>query len=379
MLKVVLADDEPYIVQGISMIIDWAKEGFEIVGEASNGVDALELIKKYDPDLVIADIMMPQMTGLELLEKVRTENISGADFVILSGYSEFDYAKTAMKFGSLDYLLKPLDKDELLGILEKVRESERSKTAMGIKDNSATEAWSTMVSSFVMNFESQEDGSDEMLTSKVLDRKIIDSLIHAVETNRKEDITVLTSKVYSEMEKLENRFVTMGTNYLIYGLIHLAADVEADINQQEILKNIAYSAFENTNSQNALMNLNNMLIEYSEYLVQLRGNQSQNVLSSVEADIRISYKENLTLKDFGKKYFVNSAYLGQMFKKQYGESFKDYLNNIRVDKAKELLLNSDMKVNEIASEVGYNDVDYFINRFIARIGCTPARFRKMNK
>lgn len=379
MLKVVLADDEPYIVQGISMIIDWEQEGFEIVGVADNGLSALEIIKQKDPDLVIADIMMPQMTGLELLEKVRTENVSDANFVILSGYSEFDYAKTAMKYGSLDYLLKPLDKDELLGILEKVRESDRVKNSMNKNPDSIKESWSTMVGSFLRNFESQDDGSDELLTSKVIDRKIIDSLIHAVETNQKEEITMLTATVYSEMEKLEPRFVTMGTNYLIYGLIHLAADVEADINQQEILRNIARSAFEDTDSSNALLNLNNMLIEFSEYLVQLRGNQSQNVLSSVEADIRVSYKENLTLKDFGKKYFVNSAYLGQMFKKQYGISFKDYLNDVRVDKAKELLLNSDMKVNEIASEVGYNDVDYFINRFIARIGCTPARFRKMSK
>lgn len=379
MLKVLLADDEPYIVQGISMIIDWEQEGFEIVGAASNGQEALQLIKSKNPDLVIADIMMPQMTGLELLEKVRTENISDANFVILSGYSEFDYAKTAMKYGSLDYLLKPLDKDELLGILEKVRNSDRVKNAVNSSTVESQDAWGTMVSSFMRNFESPEEGSEELLSSKVLDRKTIDSLIHAVETNRKEDITSIASKVYAKMETIENKYVVMGMNYLIYGLIHLAAEVEADINQQEILRNIATSAFENTTSKNAKKNLTDMLTEYSEYLVQLRGNQSQNVLSAVEADIRVSFKENLTLKDFGKKYFVNSAYLGQMFKKQYGESFKDYLNNVRVDKAKELLLNTDMKMNEIASEVGYNDVDYFINRFIARIGCTPARFRKMNK
>lgn len=379
MLKVLLADDEPYIVQGISMIIDWENEGFEIVGAANNGQDALELIKAKDPDLVIADIMMPQMTGLELLEKVRTENISDANFVILSGYSEFDYAKTAMKYGSLDYLLKPLDKDELLSILEKVRNSERVKNSNREYTDNRLEPWGMMVNSFVRNFESPGDDSEELLSSKVLDRKVIDSLIHAVETNRKEEIISLTEVLYAKMEHTENKYVGMGTNYLVYGLIHLAAEVEADINQQEILRNIATSAFENTDSQNALSNLTNMLTEYSEYLVQLRGNQSQNVLSSVEADIKIFYKENLTLKDFGKKYFVNSAYLGQMFKKQYGESFKDYLNNVRIDKAKELLLATDMKMNEIASEVGYNDVDYFINRFIARIGCTPARFRKMSQ
>ena len=66
----------------------------------------------------------------------------------------------------------------------------------------------------------------------------------------------------------------------------------------------------------------------------------------------------------------------QMFKKQYGESFKDYLNRVRMTKAEELLLNSDLKVRDIAEQVGYSDVDYFINRFILFAGCTPAKFRK---
>ena len=92
-----------------------------------------------------------------------------------------------------------------------------------------------------------------------------------------------------------------------------------------------------------------------------------------------NYKENLTLKDLGKKYYVNAAYLGQSFRKQYGESFKDYLNRIRIEAAVELLMYSDKKIYEIAEEVGYKDLDYFINKFIALKGCTPAKFRKQIK
>ena len=114
-------------------------------------------------------------------------------------------------------------------------------------------------------------------------------------------------------------------------------------------------------------------------MAQLKGNQAKGVLGKVENDLRENFRENLTLKDLSRKYYVNAAYLGQIFKKQYGESFKDYLNHIRIEKAVELLLHTDMRIYEIADAVGYKDMDYFINKFIAIKGCTPAKFRKQIK
>ena len=122
-----------------------------------------------------------------------------------------------------------------------------------------------------------------------------------------------------------------------------------------------------------------ILSEYGDYLMQLRSHQSGEILRQIEEDIRAHFRENLTLKDMGKKYFINSAYLGQTFKKQYGESFKDFLNRVRIEAAEELLLCSNKKIYEIAEEVGYKDMDYFINKFIALKGCTPAKFRRQIK
>lgn len=76
MLKVLLVDDEPFILEGLKHLIDWEQEGFEIAGTAANGLEALEFLQKKKADLIIADIKMPQMTGLELLEKIRKESIS---------------------------------------------------------------------------------------------------------------------------------------------------------------------------------------------------------------------------------------------------------------------------------------------------------------
>ena len=119
MLKVIIVDDEQFIAQGLQALIDWNAAGYEVAAVLSDGQEALEYIKKLPVDLVITDVMMPKMTGLELLETVRRENLSNAGFVILSGYSEFSYAQKALRYGCIDYLLKPVEKQDLLSILSK--------------------------------------------------------------------------------------------------------------------------------------------------------------------------------------------------------------------------------------------------------------------
>lgn len=97
MLRILFVDDEPFILQGLSVLIDWEKEGFEIAGTAANGLEAIRFLKNNEVDLILADIRMPAMSGLELLEKLRTEGISDAYFIILSGYSDFEYARKALQ------------------------------------------------------------------------------------------------------------------------------------------------------------------------------------------------------------------------------------------------------------------------------------------
>ena len=116
--------------------------------------------------------------------------------------------------------------------------------------------------------------------------------------------------------------------------------------------------------------------EYADYLGQLQHSEPSGILRDIEREIRENYAENLTLQDLGRKYYINSSYLGQVFRKAYGQSFKNYLALHRVNEAAKLLLHTDKKVGDIAEEVGYHDVNYFITKFIEIKGCTPSRFRK---
>ncbi|MEN6315470.1 MAG: response regulator [Clostridiaceae bacterium] len=129
MLKVLIVEDEEIIRKGLIHTIDWLKLNCIIVGEASDGLEGLRLIEEKKPDLVIADIKMPVMNGIEMLETALKEHKFHS--IILTSYSEFEYAKQAISLKVFEYLLKPVDEDKLAGIIENVRREVSQERVMG--------------------------------------------------------------------------------------------------------------------------------------------------------------------------------------------------------------------------------------------------------
>ena len=119
MLKVFLVEDEIVMREGIKNNINWEEEGFEFAGEASDGELAYPLIQKTRPDILITDIKMPFMDGLELSRLIKQE-MPDIRIIILSGYDEFEYAKEAINIGITDYLVKPVSGAQLLAAVKKV-------------------------------------------------------------------------------------------------------------------------------------------------------------------------------------------------------------------------------------------------------------------
>jgi two-component system response regulator YesN len=111
MFKIVVVEDESLVRKGLVMTTPWETLDCQVVGEAVNGDEGLRLIKKIKPDLVITDIRMPVMDGIEMIRTLKEE--ADCEFLVISGYSEFEYAKQAVKLGVKDYLLKPIDDEEL--------------------------------------------------------------------------------------------------------------------------------------------------------------------------------------------------------------------------------------------------------------------------
>ena len=528
MLRVILVDDEPFIIQGLKVLLDWKSEGFEIVGTFKNGREAYDYLKEESVDLIIADIKMPTMTGLDLLKAIREENISDAYFVLLTGYQEFTYAQIALRYDCMDYILKPVEKNQLLSVLRKInkasienQEENRSRSEMetaylarhvisilcgkfddedvdyvkshmklsgGIRyidvecerfregqhgededdselrrlqkklyeacreylkddDNHAIfdvslnrnsydvglifcgympvksemndkeyledmrkfleKAVSRTVCMFVgknvseISRLSQSFSSAFVLKSLesfharkniyeyesevhinqsgfVLCKKGVDDLIDAISTGDTENMPIIVENLFGEMKEkgLSPETVNLNINYFLFQLIHIASELDSELDQEEILRFIGEHSSEEGIMRGSISHLTKFACEYSDYLAQLRKNASGGLLLDVEREIHENYAQNLTLRELGKKYFVNSSYLGQAFQKKYNMSFKDYLTSFRISCAEKLLINTDMRIAEIAEEVGYKDSDYFLKKFIEANGCTPSKYRK---
>lgn len=121
-MKVLIADDESVVLEGLKYIIDWDALGFSICSQASNGEETLNKILNLRPELVLLDIRMPKLSGIEIIQTAREKGFDG-HFIILSGYSDFTYAQTAIRYGVDFYLTKPIDEDELISAVTSVRNS----------------------------------------------------------------------------------------------------------------------------------------------------------------------------------------------------------------------------------------------------------------
>lgn len=120
-MKIVVVDDAPYIVKGIEFLLNAAGKDYHVVGSANNGAAGMEVISRLHPDIVFTDIRMPQCDGLEMIRRLK-EKGEQAEFIMLSGYAEFEYARKAMELGVRYYLTKPVDENEMYRIIEKIRE-----------------------------------------------------------------------------------------------------------------------------------------------------------------------------------------------------------------------------------------------------------------
>ncbi|MFD0958332.1 response regulator transcription factor [Paenibacillus chungangensis] len=136
--KVLLVDDESHITRNLEKVIPWEMLGLEVAATAKNGVDALQLMEQESFQLLLCDIRMPVMDGLELVREVREREIP-CDIIMLSGYQDFAYTRAAIQYGVKDYILKPIPYDELTGVIARVMAAQREKAKQQSKENKKLE------------------------------------------------------------------------------------------------------------------------------------------------------------------------------------------------------------------------------------------------
>lgn len=364
MIKVFLVEDEAIIRRGIKNNVEWEKNGFEFVGEAGDGEYAYPQILKSEPDILVTDIKMPFMDGLELSRLVK-KALPHTKIIILSGYNEFDYAKEAIKIGISDYLLKPITAVNLTETLKKVGETikeEREKTKL--------------LERYFVSYEKYNEFLDKTDYSGV-NRKLIEDFLKLGSVGEQEDF-------------VEEYFAAVGENNYKSFLLRQYMIMDIFFCIQEFLKEINVKAEETDAGLNDIKFIPKVVstVEMSkDYLKSLFYNAltERDKVSNDRYGTLIDEAKRYIAENFGSNEFslnviashigVSPSYFSSIFKQETGQSFIEYLTKVRIDKACELLKCTTLRTSEIGERVGYNDPHYFSATFKKITGMSPKEYK----
>ena len=340
MYQVLIVDDEPFVRQGIKMVIDWESYGFHIAAEAKNGIEAIEQLRSNKIDLVFMDIRMPGMTGLEASAKIRSSISKRLKIVLLSGFSEFTYAQEALRYNISHYLLKPLDPDQLIKVLTQIgKELDRQVKAEQARKDTASIVGAHYLLETLTGRKNEKvargleklfngqsnfsylyieiDGQDEAFKELKQDEQI-------------ENFWELYDYLSSALGKFKGNLICNVDKSQLFELgivlsnemmeANLCESQEAFLEKLKIRTNLAFSYSLKWYAGCSVESITDILSSYLSAL-ELKANESGDgdgeLLSKIEDEIQQNYRENLSLKELSDKYFINSAYLGQLFKKKY--------------------------------------------------------------
>jgi len=401
MIKMIVVDDEYLVRRGIRETIDWAKYNIEIIGEADNGKRGLKLIKDLRPDIVISDVKMPVMDGVELVKEIQKAVID-VGIIILSGYKDFDFAKQALEGGAFEYLLKPIENQELIeSVLRAINKQQKKRllnTKAVIYDEQKSLIENTLVKDLLTNnYTNYQSFSDKL-------EKINSPL-------PKTGFLVVINLDESENEHLEDDLILFTNKYLRnlylvnseYYLNHFDQDIiiMIDAKKEEIKTyfNELIEHFESLEDKSLSIGISSHYLDltslhqkYKEAKLSVDSKlylgfshvlffedktvDLKPIVKDVMTYIANNYQSNISVKSAAESLYVSESYLLHQFKEHSKKTFNDCLSKHRVLIAKKKLLDRDKRIYEVASEVGYQDVKYFSQIFKKRVGMTPSEYRQ---
>ena len=347
MIRVLIADDEKRIRDGLATTIPWAQLGMEVVGTASNGEAALAMAREFKPQIILTDVRMPRLDGLEFLKQLQAF-LPRVKVVILSGYDDFSYARRAMQLGVSDYLVKPIGAEEIVKTLEALTASlgEESKVETGLESplgirrdlarlNRAVREGDDASAYRALGEWRSAAGSRDVETSRRQAIDLVDGLLQDLRRDGfefGEGSSPAPAEVFSAIVTLEN-------------LESIDAWLEARIG--------ALTAFVVRNFHN-----NHTLVV-------------RRALEITDAE----FNTELTVERVAGMVGLSPNYFSHLFKKVRGQGFKDHLNTVRIQNAQKLLAAGGSKVYEVAKQVGFSDYKYFSAVFKKLTGNSPTRYR----
>ena len=402
-MKIVIADDDKIIRMGLAKIVKRLFTNHEVISNFPNGQLVLEYLQQNDADIVITDIKMPIMTGTELIENANKTLKNPPLFIVLSGYDDFSYVRDSMKNGAFNYLLKPINKDELKNVINEAEKKILSNRKKNKIINKSIQILRRDYFKYVLFSKEELKNEKAMLESLGLNDKYNYKLI-VIEEEKKDGVKEFIEEIESENNIEHNIFYFDKDVYIMF--YFRSEDVLINIIDQEI-EDVANSfinkgrnvyIFKSTDDICEIKKCANLINKISQHSNNIKAKKyiinslnddlskiKESTIDSNNKGIELAkkyiidnYNKNITLKEVAEEVFLSQNYLSELFKKEMGQGFYEFLSNYRVKKAKELLVMTNMKVYEIAEEVGYNDSITFCRVFKKIEGSTPNNYRNKN-
>ncbi len=396
-------EDEVLVREGLKSVIGWDKHVMEVVGDAANGRQALEIYERERPDIVLTDIRMPVMDGLELIARIREED-KKTGIVILTCYEEFGYLQEALRMGVSDYILKlKMKPAEIEAAMAKVKKKLDEDEENGAGPDGAEE----------FRLQKEEELKRYIFYHQVsigFFRSRMERLNLAV----KEKDMVLLRVVIQRYEKARLkimddrgmliRFVILNTTEEImekYGggetiqegpdcfllFMNVVNDPKDEDSWMEKMQKEISHVLSNFMGVRTVWGVSSVFQSFTElpdkYQECCQKMQDERVDLSVEIFEAVRYIEEnltqrLTLNQVASSINLSPNYLSSLFKKELGVGFVDYITEKRVERAKELLENTGLRTYEVAQQAGFVDESYFSKTFKRLTGKRPSAFRKRN-
>lgn len=369
--QVLLVDDEPLALEGVKASVNWGDLGFTITGECADGEEAFLFIKKHLPDLVITDLRMPSLDGLNLIDQVVKYVNPKTKFIVISGYDDFAYAQRAMKYQVNHYLLKPVFPEEITLALQEIREN---LDLLNLQNQLEEE----------LNRNGQAEGE-----SSIFPQVSVGDLCHLAEIISYLDATLRAmeefnlEKIEKTMEdtfyfiKVQDLSLEIGKMFAINLMYHsnrIIREMDGTPSTAFPSYNIACIEKQVTTMDELRRLLREYVKEFFAYANELRERDSQNTIYQIEEYIKENFRRNLTIKEIAKVFYMHPAYIGQTFLKTFGVSFHEYLHQLRISEAKSLMGKEPVKIHEVAEEVGYNNYHSFLENFKKYTGLKPVEY-----
>ena len=411
MYKMVIADDEMWVRKGIIEQIAWEKFNLKLIGEAVNGEDAFQMVRNKGADILLTDIKMPLTDGLQLSKNL-IDVMPDLKIIIFSGYSEYELIRQAMTHKAIDYILKPVDKDELNHAINKAVIEIRKDRLLQAEYSSIRSLLEKSLPAlrekcfFDLLFRDISFDSEASEMINILDAQFIFQGFIVFIAN----IVCKTSTAKNNVKGIFDRLIAGLGPSIYFGnpkdssefIVITQAPEQDDASIADSLTGNK-TILESENDIKILLGIgrryhkwSHISSSYSEAIYALRSTsqlkdgitfysdsrKKKTVLEDIEKIcdyIKENYYKPLTLESVSDYFFVNPSYLSREFKNSTNENFIDFLTRIRIENALNLIKKTDLQINQISQMVGFQNANYFSRLFKKKMGISPISFQQKLK